>query len=91
MSLQLVYEVCPFSKWGLNFIGLVNPPSSTRHRLILIAIDYCTRWKEVETFLNCIAQVVTSFLKNHIVTQFGMPFFLVCNNRTYFVSLILTQ
>ena len=46
MPLQLVYEIRPFAKWGLNFIGPVNPPSSTRHRFILTMRDYCTRWIE---------------------------------------------
>ena len=42
MPLQPVYEVHPFTKWGLYFIGLVNPPSSIGHDFILTATDYCT-------------------------------------------------
>ena len=77
MSLQPVYKVHPFAKWGLDFIGPINPPSSTRHAFILTAMDYCKRWIEVETFKNCTAKVVTNFLEEHIVTRFGMPFTLV--------------
>ena len=91
MSLHLVYEVRPFAKWGLDFIGPINLPSLIGHRFILTAIDYCTRWTEAEAFQNCTTQIVTSFLENHIVTRFGMPFFLVCDNATSFASLILTQ
>ena len=80
-----------FAKGDLNFIGLVNPPSLTGHRFILTTIDYCTRWMEVEAFQNCTTQIVIGFLENHILTCFGMPFLLVCNNRTSFASLILTQ
>ena len=83
--------MCPFTKWGLDFIGPVNPPSLTRHRFILTSIDYCTRWIEVETVQNCIAQVVTGFVENHIVTCFGMPFFLAYNNGTSSASLIFAQ
>ena len=50
MPLQLVYEVHPFAKWGLDFIGIGNPLSSTRHRFILTIKNYCTRWIEAETF-----------------------------------------
>ena len=46
IPLQPVYEVHPFTKWGLDFIGLVNPPSSTRHAFILTAMDYYTQWGE---------------------------------------------
>ena len=42
IPLQPVYEVYPFAKWGLDFIGPVNPHSLTGHAFILIAIDYCT-------------------------------------------------
>ena len=42
MPLQPVYEVRPFAKWGLDFIGPINLPSSTGHTYILIATNYCT-------------------------------------------------
>lgn len=42
MPLQLVFEVHPFAKWGLDSIGLVNPPSSTGHTFDLTATDYYT-------------------------------------------------
>ena len=91
MPLQPVYEIRPFAKWGLDFIGPINPPSSTGHRFILTTTDYCTRWIEAETFWNCTTQVVIGFLENHIIMHFNMPFFLVCDNGSSFASLILTQ
>ena len=74
MPLQLVYEVHPFEKWGLDFFGPINPPSLTRNTFILIAMDYCTQWMKEKTFKNCTAKVVTDFLEEHIVTRFRMPF-----------------
>ena len=44
-----------------------------------------------ETFRNGIAKVVTNFLEEHIVTRFGMPFALVCDNWSIFASAFLTQ
>ena len=35
--------------------------------------------------------MVTDFLEEHIVTRFGMSFFLVCDNGSSFVSIFLTQ
>lgn len=61
------------------------------YNYILIAINYYTRWIKVETFHNCIAPVVTEFLKENIVTRFGMPFFLVCDYGAYFALIFLTQ
>lgn len=37
-----VYQ--PFSQWGLDFIGPINPPSSSSHKWILDATDYFIRW-----------------------------------------------
>ena len=46
---------------------------------------------EAETFRNCNAKVVTNFLEEHIVTKFGMPFTLMCDNGSTFASTFLTQ
>ena len=91
MPLQLVFEIHPFTKWGLDFIGPINPPSSTGHTFILAATDYCTRWTEAENFRNCTTKVVTNFLEEHIVARFGMPFSMVCDNGSTFTSAFLTQ
>ena len=37
----------PFAQWGLDFIGPINPPSSSSHKWILATIDYFTRWTKV--------------------------------------------
>lgn len=90
MPLQLVFQVRPISKWGLGFIGPINSPSSIGY-IFLIATDYCTWWTEGETFRNCTTKVITNFLEEHIVTRFGMQFFLVCDNGSYFASIFLTR
>ena len=84
-----MYEVHPFAKWGLDFIGPVNPPSSNGHTFILTTIDYYARWIEVETFKNYVANVVTDFLEEHII--FGMTFAFVHDNGYAFTSIFLTQ
>lgn len=91
MPLQLVYKVCLFKKWGFDSIGLVNPPSSTRHAFILTDMDYCTQWTKAKTFKNCTTKVVTDFLEEHIVTKFRIPFVLVCDNGFSFALAFLTQ
>ena len=35
--------------------------------------------------------MVTDFLEEHIVTRFGMLFFLICDNGSSFASIFLTQ
>jgi hypothetical protein len=46
---MLLYHVIPefpFSKWGLDFIGPINPPSSTGHIFILTSTNYFSKWVE---------------------------------------------
>jgi hypothetical protein len=47
MPLQPFLPYFPFSKWGLEFIGPINPPSSTWQVFILTATDYFMKWTEV--------------------------------------------
>jgi hypothetical protein len=46
MPLVPVKTKAPFQQWGLDFIGEINPHSSTHHRWILTATDYFTKWVE---------------------------------------------
>ena len=46
LPLLPVFVEEPFRKWGLDFIGEINPPSSGQFKWILTAIDYFTKWVE---------------------------------------------
>lgn len=37
----------PFRQWGIDFIGVLNPTSSSNHNYVLTTIDYFTKWVEV--------------------------------------------
>jgi hypothetical protein len=39
----------PFSMWGIDVIGPVNPKASNGHRFILVAIDYFLKWVEASS------------------------------------------
>jgi transposase InsO family protein len=86
MPLQLVYEVRPFAQWTLDFIGVINPNFSAGHKFILTATDYCMRWTQAQAYKNCTTNVVIKFLDEHVITRFGIPFALVCDNGPAFSS-----
>lgn len=75
----------PFSQWGLDFIGPINPPSSTSHKWILVATDYFTRWTEAITLKDATKSSVVEFLDG-IVTTFGAPSTIISNNAKSFVG-----
>ncbi|PKI77691.1 hypothetical protein CRG98_001921 [Punica granatum] len=39
----------PFSMWGMDVIGPINPKASNGHMFILVEIDYFTKWIEAIT------------------------------------------
>jgi len=45
-ELNYVTSPWPFSMWDLDFMGIINPPSSEGHKFILVATEYYTKWVE---------------------------------------------
>jgi hypothetical protein len=80
MSLQPVLPEFPFSKWGLDFIGPINPPSSEGQFFILTATDYFTKWDEVFPLKHSTDDQVISFLENNIFSIFGLPLEIIIDN-----------
>jgi hypothetical protein len=73
MPLQLVLSDFSFSKWGLDFIGPINPSSSTGKIFILTATDYFTMWNEVVPLRHSQDEHVIYFLETNIFSRFGIP------------------
>ena len=80
----------PFEKWGINIIGETKPNSSLKHKYILTTTDYFTRWVKAIPLRKVNEDAVMDFLKDHIMTRFWVPIFLVFDNATYFSSIRLT-
>jgi hypothetical protein len=91
MPLQPVLPDFPFSKWGLDFIGPINPPSSTGHIFILTTTDYFTKWTEVVPLRHTHDEQVISFLETNIFSRFGIPLEIITDNGPTFISAKLTQ
>ncbi|PKI71181.1 hypothetical protein CRG98_008430, partial [Punica granatum] len=53
----------PFSMWGMNVIGPINPKATNGHMFILVAIDYFTEWIEAITLVSVTAKAVARFLR----------------------------
>lgn len=77
MPLNPVIEARPFAKWGIDFIGVINPTSSAQHKYIITA----------QALKVCTTEAVIKFLEENIITRFGCPYALVCDNGSAFTSL----
>ncbi|KAK2428867.1 hypothetical protein QL285_027352 [Trifolium repens] len=70
----------PFSMWGIDMIGMIEPNASNGHRFILVAIDYFTKWVKAASYANVTKQVVARFIKNEIICRYGIPNKIITDN-----------
>src|ERR1044072_5893749 len=48
--LNVLSSPWPFSMWGIDMIGMIEPKASNGHRFILVAIDYFAKWVEAASY-----------------------------------------
>ncbi|PKI61268.1 hypothetical protein CRG98_018332 [Punica granatum] len=70
----------PFSMWGMDVIGPINPKASNGHMFILVAIDYITKWIEAITLASVTAKAVARFLRRDVIAQYGVPATIITDN-----------
>lgn len=85
---QLSFE--HFDKWGMEFIGLINPPSN-QNEYILACTYYVTKWVEVRPLKNAKQENIASFLYEEIFTRYGVPREIVANQGTQFTYLLIEE
>ena len=70
----------PFVTWGIDIIGAIEPKASNSDRLILVAIDYFTKWVEAVTFKSVTKKAVVDFVHSNIICRFGIPKIIITDN-----------
>jgi hypothetical protein len=91
MALQHVLPDFPCTKWGLNFIGPIDPPSLSGQVFILTTTDYFMKWTEVVPLKHSQDEHVISFLETDIFSRFVLPLEIITDNIRAFISTKLTQ
>jgi len=86
LPLKPIIEDDPFQQWGLDFIGELHPPSSRKHKWILTATNYFTKWIEDIPTRNATDKVIMRFLEGYIFSRFGCPRKLITDNAQTFKS-----
>uniref|UniRef100_A0A2N9HTM4 Integrase catalytic domain-containing protein n=1 Tax=Fagus sylvatica TaxID=28930 RepID=A0A2N9HTM4_FAGSY len=56
------------------------------HIWILVATEYFTKWVEAVSLRKATGAAVANFIREHIITRFGIPYKLICDNGTPFVN-----
>src|SRR4051812_8053082 len=78
--LNVISSPWPFSMWGIDMIGMIEPKASNGHRFILVAIDYFTKWVEAASYANVTKKVVVRFIRNNIICRYGLPSRIIIDN-----------
>ena len=74
-----------FYTWRLDLIGPINPLSNW-HIWILAAIKHFTKSVEAIPLKKATEAAILNFIREHIITQFGIPMRLINDNNTPFVN-----
>jgi len=82
MPLNVLTAPWPFSMWGIDVIGAIEPKASNGHRFILVAIDYFTKWVEAASYANVTRKVVVKFRKKELICRNGLPNKIITDNAT---------
>jgi len=85
-ELNYVTSPWPFSMWDLDFMGIINPPSSEGNKFILVATEYYTKWDEAISLKITIQKHVINFIKEYIICRLGVPQRLIMDNGTNFMG-----
>ena len=84
-SLQNMATSWPFHTWGLDLISPINPISGG-YIWILMATEYFTKWVEAIPLRKASGVVVANFIREHIISRFGIPYKLISDNGTPFIN-----
>jgi len=84
-ELRSIYSPWPFHTWGINILRPF-PLAIHQMKYLIMAIEYFTKWIEVEPVAQITAHKVQRFVWKNIVCRFGIPRHLVFENETQFSS-----
>ena len=75
----------PFAQWGIDIVGPLRT-SLAQKKLLLVSIDYFSKWIEAEAFSSIKDKDVTQFIWKNIVCRFDIPKSIVSDNGPQFDS-----
>ena len=62
----------PFDKWGMDFIGPIDPPSKQK-QYIIVCTGYLIKWFEAKAIKVEPEEKLARFLRENVFYKFGYP------------------
>ncbi|XP_073113079.1 uncharacterized protein [Elaeis guineensis] len=84
MPLNPILVVEVFDVWGIDFMGPF--PNSFGNEYILVAVDYVSKWGEAIVCRTPDSKMVIKFLKENILSRFGIPRAIISDRGTHFCN-----
>ena len=75
----------PFAQWAIDIVCPL-PTAPAQKKLLLVAIDYFSKWIEADAFPSIKDKDVTQFIWKNIVYRFSIPRSIVSDNGPQFDS-----
>jgi hypothetical protein len=91
MPLHPIIVEQSFSQWGLDVVEPINLKSSKGHIYILTNIYYFTKWLEIVELNKVDAEEIIKFLKENILSIFGVPDKFITDNGLIFIGSKFTE
>ena len=87
IPLILVNPSLTFEIWAIEFIGPF-PILAKRigARYLITAVEYVTKWEEVELVDTCSTEVAAKFIYKNIITRFVCPITLISDQGSQFIN-----
>ena len=73
----------PFAQWGIDIIGPL-PIAKGQVKFSVVAVDYFTKWAEVEPLATITEKKTKNFVERNILSRFGIPRVFIRDNGRQF-------
>ena len=70
----------------MDLIGEIKPESSKKHKFILVAIDYFTKWVEAVPLVRVDQDIIIDFILSNIIYRYGIPETLTTDQGSVFIG-----
>ena len=70
----------------MDLIGEIKPESSKKHKYILVAIYYFTKWIEAVPLVKVDQDIVIDFILSNIISRYGIPETLTTDQGSVFIG-----
>ena len=90
MPLRPMMGACKFAKWGIDFVGPIDPPAAyTNAQYIIVATDYMTKWVEAKATPKNDSHTTTKFLYENVFTRYSLPIEIVSDRGSHFLNKVI--